>query len=237
MRVGTQLSVSGWVLRLGQMNDKLADADQKGVPPSPRWKGARSLRLAHELNSRCIDLLCDLAARPSVEGLPVMLRANRGLWYRLDPEARWRLAAFPFVIVDVRFRDEAWWRARGNVENHVVAESPAADAFPQESRESLVLETVMFAWQVAREDQRVAQILFAMTQPVAHLVSLLAMQEIRTLAVEGSTSLRVRWENNAELWRELLLAAAAEDEQALEEVRLHTKLLFCGDLISRGSES
>ena len=219
------------------MNDKLAETDEKGLPPSPRWKGARSLRLAHELNSRCIDLLCDLAARPSVEGLPVMLRANRNLWYRLDPEARWRLAAFPFVIVDFRFRDEAWWRGRGSVENHAVAECPAGDAFPLESRESLLLETMMFAWQVAREDHRVAQILFAMTQPVARLVSLLAMQEIRALAVDRSTPLRVRWENNAQLWRELLLAAATEDEEALEEVRLHAKLLFCGDLISLGSES
>jgi hypothetical protein len=219
------------------MNDKLAEADEKGLPPSPRWKGARSLHLAHELNSRCIDLLCDLAARPSVEGLPVMLRANRNLWYRLDPEARWRLAAFPFVIVDFRFRDEAWWRGRGSVENHAVAECPAGDALPLESRESLLLETMMFAWQVAREDQRVAQILFAMTQPVARLVSSLAMQEIRALAIDRSTPLRVRWENNAQLWRELLLAAATEDEEALEEVRLHAKLLFCGDLISLSSES
>lgn len=217
------------------MDNKVADTDRKGVSPSPRWKGARSLRLAHELNSRCIDLLCDFAAMPFVEGLPMMLRANRNLWCQLNAQARWRLAAFPFVIIDVRFRDEVWWRGRGKMQG--IAEPPLADALPREPRESLLLETLMFAWQVAREDPRVAQILFAMTQPVAHLISSLAMQDIRTVAIERSHFLSVRWDDNAQLWRELLVAVATDDEEALEELRLHAKLLFCGDLISRARET
>jgi hypothetical protein len=214
------------------MDNKLADTDRKGVSPSPRWKGARSLQLAHELNSRCMDLLCNFATAPFVERLPVMLRANRNLWCQLNAEARWRLAAFPFVIVDVRFRDEVWWRSRGKTQDQVVAEWPAAERFLRESRESLLLETLMFAWQVAREDARVAQILFAMTQPVSRLISSLAMQEIRTIALEQSHFLRVRWDDNAQLWRELLVAVATDDERALDDLRLHATLLFCGDLIS-----
>jgi len=217
------------------MDNKLADIDRKGVSPSPRWKGARSLKLAQELNSRCIDLLCDCAAMPFVEGLPMMLRANRNLWCQLNAQARWRLAAFPFVIVDVRFRDEVWWRGKGKMQG--VAEPPLPDAFLREPRESLLLETLMFAWQVAREDPRVAQILFAMTQPVAHLISSLAMQDIRTVAIERSNCLRFRWDDNAQLWRELLVAVATDNEEALEELRLHAKLLFCGDLISRSRET
>lgn len=219
------------------MDNKLADTDRKGVSPSPRWKGARSLQLAHELNSRCIDLLCHFATTPFVEGLPVMLKANRNLWCQLNAEARWRLAAFPFVIVDVRFRDEVWWRGRGKMQDQGVAERPAAAEVLRESRESLLLETLMFAWQVAREDTRVAQILFAMTQPVARLISSLAMQEIRTVAIERSNSLRVRWDDNAQLWRDLLVAVATDDEGALDDLRLHAKLLFCGDLISRSRDT
>jgi hypothetical protein len=214
------------------MNNKRVETE--GVSPSPRWKGARSLHLAHELNSRCVDLLCDLATTPFVERAPAMVRANRNLWCQLNGEARRRLAAFPFVIVDVRFTDEVWWRGRGKVLDQVVAEWPAADESLREQRESLLLETLMFAWQVAREDTRVAQILFAMPQPVARLISSLAMQEIRTVAIERSNFLTVRWEENAQLWRELLVAVATDDERALEELRLHAKLLFCGDLISRG---
>ena len=214
------------------MDNKLADTDREGVSPSPRWKGARSLQLAHELNSRCIDLLCHLATTPFVERLPVMLKANRNLWCQLNREARWRLAAFPFVIVDVRFRDDDWWRARVKTQDEAIAERPAADDALRDPRQSLLLETLMFAWQVAREDSRVAQILFAMTQSVARHISSLAMQDIRTIAANHSSSLRIRWDDDARIWRDLLVAVATDDEAALDEVRLHAKLLFCGDLIA-----
>lgn len=219
------------------MNNAIPETNNNGLPSAPRWKGARSLELAHELNSRCIDLLCRSAARPFVEGLPVMVRANRNLWCQLNTEARWRLADFPFVIVDVRFRDDDWWRGRGKIQDDVIAECPAADEALREPRQSLLLETLMFAWQVAREDSRVAQILFAMTQTVARVISSLAMQDIRALATNQSSSLRVRWDSDAQIWRDLLVAVATDNEEALHEVRLHAKLLFCGDLIAWGGES
>jgi hypothetical protein len=219
------------------MNDKLPESDKKQLSSSPRWKGARSLQLAHELNGRCIDLLCDLAANPRGEGLPAMLQANRALWYVLDHDARWRLAKFPFVIIDVRFRDELWWQSQPSLENDTSAEWRISDASLQEWRESLLLETLMFAWQAAREDRRVAQILFAMSQPVARFISSRSMQDIRTLAIERSKYLRVRWDDNAQLWRDFLVAIAAEDDRTLEELRLYAKLLFCGDLISKGADS
>lgn len=215
------------------MTNAVPGTDKSGVPSAPRWKGARSLHLAHELNSRCIDLLCNSAASSSsAENLPAMLRANRNLWCQLNAEARWRLADFPFVIVDVRFRDDDWWRSREELQHDVVAEPLVATEFLRVPRQSLLLETLMFAWQVAREDSRVAQILFAMTQTVARVISTLAMQDIRTLAIDQPDSLRVRWDGDARLWRDLLIAVATDNEAALQEVRLHATLLFCGDLVA-----
>jgi hypothetical protein len=219
------------------MNNTVSETDKNGIAAAPRWKGTRSLELAHELNSRCVDLLCHSATRPHIDGLPVMLRANRNLWCQLNAEARWRLADFPFVIVDVRFRDDDWWRARGKIQDDAVAECFAADESLRESRQSLLLETLMFAWQVAREDSRVAQILFAMTPTVARVISALAMQDIRNLAINQSNCLRVRWDSDAQIWRDLLVAVATDDEAALHEVRLHAKLLFCGDLIAWDGKS
>lgn len=214
------------------MSNTIPETDKNGIPSAPRWKGARSLELAHELNSRCIDLICHYAARPLLDGQPVMLRANRNLWCQLNAEARWRLADFPFVIVDVRFRDDDWWRARGKIQDALIAELAQVDEALREARQSLLLETLMFAWQAAREDNRVAQIVFAMSQTVARVISSLAMQDIRTLAASQSSSLRVRWDNDARIWRDLLVAVATDNEPALEEVRLQAKLLFCGDLIA-----
>lgn len=213
------------------MDNAISETDTNGAPSAPRWKGARSLELARELNSRCIDLLCHSAATPFIDGMPIMLRANRNLWCQLNADARWRLADFPFVIVDARFREDDWWRGRGAVPDNAIAEYPSAESL-RDQRQSLLLETLMFAWQVAREDSRVAQILFAMTPTVARVISSLAMQDIRTLAINQSNCLRVRWDSDAQIWRDLLLAVATDNEVALEEVRLHAKLLFCGDLIA-----
>jgi hypothetical protein len=114
------------------------------------------------------------------------------------------------VIVDVRFRDDGWWRRGENIQG--VAHGLAADESLREPRQSLLLETLMFAWQVAREDSRVAQILFAMTQTVARVISSLAMQDIRTLPTHQSSSLRVRWDSDARVWRDLLIAVTTDNE-------------------------
>jgi hypothetical protein len=67
-----------------------------------------------------------------------------------------------------------------------------------------------------------------MTPTVARVISALAMQDIRNLAVNQSSCLRVRWDSDAQIWRDLLVAVATDNEAALDEVRLHAKLLFCG---------
>ena len=195
----------------------------------PRWKGANSIQLAHQLNERCVELLSELAANAAIiDTLPPALRENRDLWSELSVDARHRLAALPFVIVDVRFRDEQWWRALGKLPSPTDVRE---EGLPAERCEDLLLETLMFAWQVAREDSHVAQMIFAMTRPVARVIAELAIREIRTLATEHTACLRIRWSDNALFWRELLERVRGDDASALEDSMLHAKLLFCGDLI------
>ena len=195
----------------------------------PRWKGANSIQLAHQLNERCIELISELAADPAITAqLPLVVRDNRHLWIGLSVDARRRVSALPFVLVDIRFRDEQWWRALGK--NPSAAES-RAESLPLDRCQDLLLETLMFAWQVAREDSHVAQIIFAMTRPVARVIAALSIREIRTLVTEKSSCMRIRWSDSAPFWREFLERVRGEDPSALEESMLQAKLLFCGDLI------
>ncbi len=195
----------------------------------PRWKGANSIQLAHQLNERCIELISEIAANATInEALPLAVRENRDLWSGLSGDARRRLAALPFVLVDVRFRDEQWWRALGKVPSPIELRG---EGLPADRCQDLLLETLMFAWQVAREDSHVAQMIFAMTRPVARVIAGLPIREMRTLAVEQTLCLRIRWSHNALFWRELLTRVRGEDSIALEDSMLHAKLLFCGDLI------
>lgn len=193
----------------------------------PRWTGAPSIGLAHQLNEQCVELLCDLAANLSHQALPPFILRNRDLWRLLDVEARRRVAAFPFVIVDLRFQDADWWR-------EVIGSQPmTSDATPFND---LAVETLLFARQSAREDLVVAKTMFAMTSPVASLVASLTLQQVRTIAAGHARELRVRWERDAEFWRDLLIACRGGDEGAMAAARRQGKLLFCGEVVQKPTQ-
>jgi hypothetical protein len=101
--------------------------------------------------------------------------------------------------------------------------------------EDLALETLMFAWQVSREDRHIAQIVFGMVPLVADRIATVTMKQVRTIAPESSKSLTMRWGDDSQFWRELLISAKDADESALARLRHDAKLRFCGELIHVGA--
>ena len=198
---------------------------------SPRWTGAPSIALAHGLNEQCVELVCDLAATSSVEELPRFILQNRDLWRLLEPDARKRVAAFPFVIVDLRFQDaESWQRA---LQGHLMSpiDSTHYNGIPPKLFEDLLLETLLFGRQAAREDLSVAKAMFAMIPSVATTIASLTLPQVRTIALGNAHRFRVRWDSNPEFWGDLLVACRGREEQAMAALRRQGKLLFCGELI------
>jgi hypothetical protein len=194
----------------------------EGAPAPPRWTGAPSIELAHQLNAQYVELVCELAVSPHPT-LPASVLQNRDLWRLLEPESRKRVAAFPFVIVDIQFKDTEWWRMiSGGLSMNPVDSMPFSD---------LALEALLFARQAAREDVVVAKAMFAMTSPVASLIASLTLRQVRAIASICGQKLLVRWDDNPEFWRDLLIACRSGDEQALAAVRRQGKLLFCGDFV------
>src|SRR5277367_3301478 len=90
------------------MDESKTDDEASGA--TPRWTGAPSIPLAHQLNGQCVELVCEVANNLSAQELPPFILENRDLWRLLEPEARKRVAAFPFVIVDLYFKDTEPWR-------------------------------------------------------------------------------------------------------------------------------
>jgi hypothetical protein len=203
----------------------------QGSVASPRWTGAPSIALAHGLNEQCVELVCDLAASSSIEELPRFILQNRDLWRLLEPDARQRVAAFPFVIVDLCFQEaESWQRAlQGQLMSPI--DSTHYNGIPSKLFEDLLLETLLFARQAAREDMSVAKAMFAMTPSVATTIASLTLPQVRTIAVGNTHRLRVRWDSHPEFWGDLLVACRGKDERALADLRRQGKLLFCGELI------
>lgn len=202
------------------------------APSPPRWKGAQSLELVHQLNERCIELLCDVAAaQPG--GLSLACVAdNRELWLQLDPRARRRGARLPFVIVDAHFMDEEWWRCISGSQLRVADRiTETSNGLPRQASENLMHETIMFAWQSTRWDKTVAMLSFGMLRSVAETIASLTPQRVREIATCESSAVQVRWGGDSNFWRHLLLAAQADDLERLTELHMHAKLLLCNQLI------
>jgi len=198
---------------------------------SPRWTGAPAIELAHQLNEQCVELVCELAATSTDQEPPPFVLRNRDLCRLLDPEARRRVAAIPFVIVDIRFKDADWWQRAGDGHWMSPTNATVSSGIPPKLCEDLALETLLFARQAAREDINVAKAMFAMTSPVARRMASLTLQQVRTIALGSTQHLRVRWDGDPEFWRDLLIACRTGDEQAMAAMRRQAKLLFCGEFV------
>lgn len=211
-------------------NKDEADELPRGSVSSPRWIGAPSLGLATQLNEQCIDLVCHLATALSIQELPPFVAQNRDLWRLLEPDARQRVAAFPFVIVDLHFKHLGSWQHAREGRLMSSTASTLYTGVPPRHFEDIALDTLLFARQSAREDVNLAKVMFAMTAGVASLIAALSLSQIRAIASANTSELKVRWDSDPELWRDLLVACRAGDEQPLAAVRRQAKLLFLTQL-------
>ena len=105
------------------------------------------------------------------------------------------------------------------------------NGIPPKLFEDLLLETLLFARQAAREDISVAKAMFAMVPSVAMAIASLTLPQVRTIAVGNTRRLRVRRDSHPEFWGDLLVACRGRDERALAALRRQGKLLFCGEVV------
>jgi hypothetical protein len=199
------------------------ETDEAGEMPQGsatlRWTGAASIVLAHRLDEQYVEFSCELATTSSSQELPQFVLQNRDQWRLLEFDARKRVAEFPFVIIDLRFKDaESWQRA---ADGHLMSATyfPPSSGFPPKLLEDLILETLLFARQTAREDVSVAKAMFGMTSPVASVIVSLTLPQIRMVAAGNTRLFRVRWDSDPEYWGDLLVASRENDKQAMAALR------------------
>jgi len=195
-------------------------------PEPPRWKGKDSLDLAYQLNVRCLKLLSEMAARPNTTDWPLIAQ-NRELWSKLDARTIEQAARFPFVILDAHFTDVEWWRSE--------SKPPETSQWPTSVSEQLMSETLIFAWHTAKWDRRVARLSLGMLPAVAEEIAALTPQQLSAISARHSSALRLRWQDDPDFWTQLLVAAKCDDNDRLEDVHLHAKLLLAGEIISRSA--
>jgi hypothetical protein len=197
--------------------------ENRSQATAPRWKGSQSLELVYRYNERCLGLLCGPNAGP-IAARSLAIAANLDLLRNLDRRNLGRAARLPFVIMDLRFADGAWWRDLLQA-SPFNAGSPAILTPEAESPDLVIArETVMFAWQTARWDRSTAQLSFGMSTRVVEVISHLSPAQVTEISSTQSDELRLRWDDDLKFWRDLLLAAASSDADLLDDILLHAKL-------------
>jgi hypothetical protein len=193
------------------------------------WVSMRSLEVARRLNVRCLELLARLA-KAGHDGFEVA-RHHRDLWMQFDTRASERAARIPVVLLDCHFRRVDWWdrviRQSGpQARNSDIPPCiPAADAAP------VLREILVEGRTIAISEHRAASLILGASPGTVKLIADLTSGDIDRISIECASELRPRWDDKVAFWRNLLVAALGEADDALSEVSFHSLQLLGGELM------
>jgi hypothetical protein len=192
------------------------------------WRGGlvaeSTLAPLVEINAQCVELLCQMARRPTGVLPPLLAGAPRA-WRELTPGACLRLAGVPWLLVDAGFNDSGLWRetSAGGVRELapalVVAPLSGLPFFGSDARD-FFRRVLMFSWHLVRTRPQLARIALGIHPAAAQVLSRYRLAELDALAERYPGALRPRWELSPGLWRQLLAAAEEDDCTCVAEASL-----------------
>ena len=211
------------------------NSNKPGLLPAWKWTGAEALKWVRDLNARCLEaigkrLVRAAPARPD----DAIDQTDIDLWRRLDEAARHRAARCPYLLVGMRFGHAEWWEDAKRDAMKPTLNPPVLSAGTAGLGRALANDVLTLAWWTARADQRTAMLLFGLDPRVAMLISSLSPVEVRRITARSGNQLRLRWQHNRRMWRDLLSAAISADEDALTDIHLYGIHLLGGGLLSMG---
>ena len=191
------------------------------------WPRPELLPSVAELNAQFIELLVFQAASASaLWPLPGELRP---LLANLEPLARRRVSACPYLLVDAGFSDpQRWLWAHGYA---VCDAQPVTEASITHIPRGIVLARQVFAyaWHLARSQRKVARVILGMSQATADVIANYTLVQTMGLADVHPHWLQPRWPRHTRMWRDLVEAAAMDDNTILEQARLRGVQLLAAE--------
>jgi hypothetical protein len=182
-----------------------------------------------EINGQCIELLCAMADRGD-HGLPLLVELAP-LWRTLAPDARRRLAACPWLLVDAGFGDAARWRQLGQSRVGDQSREWRMACLGGERGPAFARRVMTYAWHVARSHRSAARVALGMTSASIEQIAALGLRDLDAASELYPGWVRPRWESQVPVWRQLLTAAVTGDEPAMQRAGLRgIQLLAAGTL-------
>jgi hypothetical protein len=193
------------------------------------WLRAETLAALAELNEQCLDMLASqFRATPSAQA-PLLVREAGPLLRVMDPDARHRAAACPYLLFDAGFADQQRWTW---VSGNYVRDLEKKDGPPfftvQQTR-SMARLVFTYAWHLARSQHAAARLLLGMSAHCARLIAVCTLRQIHDLAEAHPEWLQPRWPARPQFWRELLVSANSGDSAAMEQARLRGLQLMAAE--------
>jgi hypothetical protein len=199
-----------------------------GAQSAAAWLRPETLESLLELNELGLALLAEQAAvRAAADGTP--LAAAGELWRALEPAARRRAAACPYLLLDAGFADPQRWRRVAASQVGDAAPASYAAFFSVPGAIGLHRLVLTYAWHLARTQAAAARLLLGMPAPCAQLIAQCTLRQMHALAEAHPEWLKPRWLRREALWQELLAAAGSGDARALERAHLHGLTLLAGE--------
>jgi hypothetical protein len=211
------------------MRAKISRSPAIGLQPY-EWVSMRSLEVARRLNIRCLELLARLA-KAGHEGLEIA-RHHRDLWMQFDSRAGERAARIPVVLLDCHFRRLDWWDRVIRQNGQPVTNSNTLPCIPAEDAGPVLREILVEGRTIAISEPRAASLILGASPGTVSLIAKLTSMDIDRISIECANELRPRWEDKVAFWRNLLVAALGDADDALSEVSFHSLQLLGGELMA-----
>jgi hypothetical protein len=143
----------------------------------------------------------------------------RGQWSALDGAARQRLAHCPFLLVDAGFARLQLWGGLPDMGVHE-ASPPRSPQASTPLSTPLLRRVLLLAWHMARSNRAGARVALGMSASCASVLADYRLADLEALAERRPAWIRLRWEQQAGVWRAWLSAAAQPSPRGIERLQL-----------------
>lgn len=192
------------------------------------WLRAETLAALAELNEQCLEMLALQAGATPVNQSPLLVRELGPLLRAMDPDARHRAAACPYLLFDAGFADQQRWAwVSGSHVSDLQRKEPPY--FTLQQTRSMARVVFTYAWHLSRSQNAAARLLLGMSAHCARLIAVCTLRQIHDLAERHPEWLQPRWSTRPAFWRELLTSANAGDSNAMEQVRMRGLQLMAAE--------
>jgi hypothetical protein len=205
--------------------------DLHPAPLSGAWDSALLGPVA-EINEQLLECL-RLMALDDAPVAPRLVTLLREDWRRLDAKAQRRLSACPYLLLDAGFAQPQRWDWMGGAA--VMDAAPGCGYFTGRSGIALVRRTLLLAWHLARSNRVSARVILGMSALTAERIGACRLADLEALAELGPGWIVPRWEQQPNVWRQLIVAGCRGQAPQLRQAQLRGLQLLARSAAARGT--